>query len=471
MIPVRMFGALERFGNAPALIEDGSGELSYSELVREADGVCSAVPPRSLVFCLCSNTAESVVGYVGLQRAGHVCLMLSAAIEEHRLVDLMRRFPPTYIWAPASRGLSSVASRVVAHGRYELLHTGASSVEMHEDLAVLMATSGSTGSPMMVRQATRNVVANAESIAEGLALTAADRALTTLPMNYTYGLSIINSQLTVGGSLVMSEATVMDRVFWERATSRGVTYFGGVPYTYEMLARLGLKRLKGSSLRMLTQAGGKLSSELVQKVAGECRDAGIDFVVMYGQTEATARMSVLKAEEVPAHPQSIGRPIPGGRFRIVDTEDGHEVAPGEIGELEYTGPNVTMGYAEDALELRRGDDLAGTLLTGDLARQDEQGWFYIVGRRKRFVKLFGNRVSLDHVESHLRELGIESACTGVDDSLFVNVVRGTVTSGLAEAVATFVGVHKKAIQVIEVERIPRSEAGKILYSELEGMKP
>ena len=468
---MRLFDHLEQFGDSPALIEEGAGTLSYLDLAARADEIGAVPPERSIAFCLCSNTTESVVGYVGLQRAGHVCLMLNAAIDVAKLRDLMKQFPPAYMWVPSSAGLSIHGGAVASSGSYELIDTGSDRVEVHPDLALLMATSGSTGSPMMVRQSSRNLSSNAQSIAASLSLTKEDRALTTLPMNYTYGLSIINSQLATGGSIVMSEATVMDRMFWERVSGMGVTYFGGVPYTYEMLARLGLKRLEGSSLRMMTRAGGKLAPELVGKMVEEANKIGVEFIVMYGQTEATARMSVLPASEVMNRPDSIGRPIPGGSFRVVDTVDGREVGTGEVGELEYTGPNVTMGYAQNASELNRDDDFGGTLLTGDLARQDAEGFFYVVGRRKRFVKLFGNRVSLDHVEAHLRENGYESACTGVDDCLCVNVVRGKDTSHLTELVAGFVGVHKKAIKIVEIERIPRSESGKILYSELDVTRP
>jgi acyl-coenzyme A synthetase/AMP-(fatty) acid ligase len=339
---------------------------------------------------------------------------------------------------------------------------------MFDGLAVLMATSGSTGSPMMVRQSSMNVASNAESIVDSLGLTADDRALTTLPMNYTYGLSIINSQLHCGGSLVMTDASVMDRPFWTTAVDSRATYFGGVPYTYEMLARLGVERLRGSSIRMLTQAGGRLNPEVVRRLQSECNSIGIDFVVMYGQTEATARMSVLNSQSVAAKPGSIGRPIKGGSFRVIDPESGREMGFGETGELEYTGPNVALGYAENADHLSKGDEFHGRLLTGDLARFDEDGDFFIVGRRKRFVKLFGNRVSLDHVENSLRELGFENACTGDDDRLTVHVLDADRIDEIRAVTQNLVSVHKSAIVVRLTPDIPRNEAGKILYSSLEG---
>jgi acyl-coenzyme A synthetase/AMP-(fatty) acid ligase len=395
-------------------------------------------------------------------------MMLSASIDELKLRELAVRFKPNFVWAPANRDDAGLGMRVGTYGTYGLFRTADNAPLMSDDLAVLMATSGSTGSPMMVRQTSRNLVSNASSIIESLQLTSDDRALTTLPMNYTYGLSIINSQLQCGGSLVVSDASMTDRAFWSHALDLRVTYFGGVPYTYEMLARLGVKRFKGSSVRMLTQAGGRLAPDLVLKMHSECKEVGIDFVVMYGQTEATARMSVLPSESVPDKPSSIGRPIPGGSFRVIDPESGREMGVGETGELEYSGPNVTLGYAENAQHLSNGDEFGGRLLTGDLARFDEDGDFFIVGRRKRFVKLFGNRISLDHVENHLRESGFENACTGVDDRLTVHVLDADHIDVILSIVQNLVTVHKSAIVIRTTQRIPRSDSGKILYSELEG---
>jgi len=351
--------------------------------------------------------------------------------------------------------------------RYQLVRTSAVVHQLHADLTLLMGTSGSTGSPVMVRQSVMNLESNSRSIIQSLGLSRDDRAVTTLPMNYTYGLSIINSQLLAGGSVVMSESTLMDRTFWDQIEVHQPTYFGGVPYTYEMLNRIGLKKLGGSSVRMLTQAGGKLSSNLVSKIANESKDLHIEFCVMYGQTEATARMSVLPSNEVIQHPESIGRPIPGGTFKVVDLDSGVEVRTGEVGELVYSGPNVAMGYATSSNDLGREDEFNQLLHTGDLAKFDNKDLVYIVGRKKRFIKIYGNRINLEDVDNFLNRNGYEAVCTGKDDDLIVNVVPSSTKKTLAEEVARFLGVHKSSITVREIDYIPRNDSGKILFSEIE----
>lgn len=413
---------------------------------------------------------ESVVGYVGVIRAQHVGLMLSAKIDEQKLLNLIESFQPNYLWLPTASPIVVEYKTVFTYGRYQLVEISSEKWEMHINLALLMGTSGSTGSPMMVRQSSMNLLRNAESISQSLKLNSSDCALTTLPMNYTYGLSIINSQLHVGGSVVMSEATMMDRQFWNQVRDSGATYFGGVPYSYEMLNRIGVKRLKDSSIRMLTQAGGKLSNDLVTKLATTCRELGIAFHVMYGQTEATARMSVLSSENVLEHPSSIGQPIPDGMFRILDLDSERELPPGEVGELEYRGPNVTMGYASCVSDLQKADELAGVLRTGDLATVDTDGFYYIVGRRKRFIKLLGNRVNLDDIDNFLATHGYETASTGNDDHLTVHAVNPGEHEVLIKLICDFLSVHKTVLEIRDVVLIPRTEAGKVLFSMLDEEK-
>lgn len=462
---MRLFDALDLHGDNPALIDANGQVITYQELVEIADSLVRPIGQRQLIFCLCSNSVESIVGYVGLQRAGHVCVMLTSSIEPERFGELARMFRPNYVYAP-SEVMSDLGLEQLYGGNshtFGLLSD--SMVAMNPDLALLMTTSGSTGSPMMVRVSYANLISNAESIALSLGLTAQDRALTTLPMNYTYGLSIINSQLHVGGSIVVSNASLMDRQFWNLVANSGATYFGGVPYTYQMLERIGLRRLAGSTLRMLTQAGGRLDPDAVLRIHGELSNAGIELNVMYGQTEATARMSVLRSADVPEHPWSIGEPIPGGELRVVDPDTGEEVDDGEVGELEYQGPNVTMGYALSSTDLIHGDTFGTTLRTGDLARRESDGFLRIVGRRKRFVKVFGNRVNLDDVEKMLNDEGVECACTGIDDLISVHVVSPGRTD-IQDVAARYIGANRNAVIVRVVGNLPRAESGKILYAEL-----
>jgi acyl-coenzyme A synthetase/AMP-(fatty) acid ligase len=338
--------------------------------------------------------------------------------------------------------------------------------ELHDDLALLLTTSGSTGSPKLVRLSYRNIQSNAESIAEYLEITAEDRAITTMPMSYTYGLSIINSHLIKGATIITSELSLVERKFWDIVKNLKPTTFGGVPYIYEILKKLRFKQMLLPSLRYITQAGGKLSQELVEEFRDICKEKGIRFIVMYGQTEATARMSYLPYENSFEKSRSIGIAIPGGKFWI-ENENGEIIETSETkGELVYQGENVSLGYAESPADFVKGDENNGILRTGDIAYRDADGFYYIVGRKKRFIKIFGNRVSLDETESllqsHFSDTNI--ACSGIDDKMYIFIVNELLKENIQKFLTERTGLNTTAFKIVVIQVIPKNESGKTIYT-------
>jgi len=219
----------------------------------------------------------------------------------------------------------------------------------------------------------------------------------------------------------------------------------------------------------MTQAGGKISPELHKKFAEFAKRTGRRFVVMYGQTEATARMSYLPHEKSLEKCGSMGIAIPGGQFSLIDV-DGAEITENEVtGELVYKGDNVMLGYAESGADLIKGDENGGVLVTGDMAKRDNDGYYYIVGRKKRFLKIYGNRVNLDEAELLVKtEFGIECACSGVDDKMTVYLTDEAVVQGVRKFIAEKTGLHLSAFEVKLIGAIPKNDAGKTQYSALEG---
>ena len=304
---------------------------------------------------------------------------------------------------------------------------------------------------------------------EYLNITGEDRAITTLPMHYTFGLSVIQTHLMQGATIVLTEATIVQPEFWKLIDKHQVTTFAGVPYTYEMLKKIRFLRMKVASLRYLIQAGGKLGKELHYEMATSCAEKGIKFIVMYGQTEATARMSYVPADHAIDKAGSIGIAIPGGKFWVEDTEGNKITETGTAGELVYQGENVTMGYAQCKEDLERGYDQGDILHTGDMACFDDDGYYYIVGRKKRFLKLFGNRVNMDEVEGLLKKIGLECAVCGEDDHMKICVV-GQDNKEIAEKyIDEHTSVPRFGYTVHVIEEIPRNDSGKVQYSELENM--
>lgn len=464
-----MMWRFDRFGEAVALIDERGQRLTYAELDAEAGALCAAIGGRCLTFNLCRNAIGSALGYAAMLEGGIVPALLSADLDAGLLRTLYEAYRPKYLWAPADvawEGCEPVYERF----GYRLLQTPfGGETRLHPELALLLTTSGSTGSPKFVRQSYRNIRANTDSIVQYLGLTAEERPITTLPMNYTYGLSILNSHLDVGATVLLTDQGVAQRGFWSFFQREGATSFGGVPYTYEMLDRMRFTRMELPTLRTMTQAGGKLLPELHQKFARWCRDTDRRFIVMYGQCEATARMAYLPWEKSLEKVGAMGVAIPGGRFELIGADGSVIASPGVTGELRYYGDNVTLGYAECASDLAKGDERGGVLETGDMAQMDGDGYFTIVGRKKRFLKLFGNRVNLDEAERMLKAAFSESecACGGTDDRLTIFSTDEARLSEMRAYLAEKTGLNQAGFHTRWLPAIPKNDAGKTLYRELE----
>jgi len=331
----------------------------------------------------------------------------------------------------------------------------------------LLTTSGSTGSPKLVRLSLENIESNATSIAEYLSISSDDRPVTVLPMNYSFGLSIINSHLIKGATMLLTGRSLMEKEFWTFLKKEKATTMSGVPYTYEILKRLRFFRMDLPSLTTMTQAGGKLHIELNREFTEYCHANNKRFFVMYGQTEATARMSYLQHEYGLTKLGSIGFAIPGGEFELID-ENGVVVHESNtVGELVYRGKNVSLGYAECGEDLCKGDENFGILKTGDLAKRDSDNFYFIVGRKKRFIKIFGNRVNLDETERLLKNFIIDCACTGSDDKMVIYITETNREMDVKQYLSSKTGINHSAFIVRQIDAIPKNSSGKTIYANLE----
>lgn len=439
---------LQAWGGATALVLDDGRSIQFSELADMADHFAASLPAEVRLLAVeARHRLEALVAYLGALRAGTPVLMHAASAAA---IHVNNRYRPDARYAPdaAGQGWSlDVAPTPWAR-------------EPHPELALLLSTSGSTGSPKLVRLSARALEANARSIAGYLELTEADRAVTNLPLSYSYGLSVLNSHLAVGASTVLTELSVADRAFRTVLETRGVTNLAGVPHSYELMQRSGLLADLPPTLRTLTQAGGRMSPELVARVAAQTRAR---LFVMYGQTEATARMAYLPPEDLARHPGAIGRAIPGGELWIED-ERGARAALGEVGELVYRGPNVMMGYAVEREDMA--DPPAPDVLrTGDLAVEIEPGVFSVAGRKSRFVKPFGLRIGLDDLEARCREAGAEVHAAG-DDSLVVIAATSPADIERAREALGRLKLPDGLVEFLRAPAAPRVLGGKVDYPRL-----
>ena len=472
------FSDLERFADRTALIASDGQQYSYKCLLEYGDAVAQQAAERSLVFLIGSNTPQCIAGYVGFIRRGVVPVLINHTVSQEMIDQLIDAYKPEYVFRPNVDFNEYELSQLASSPNGESVTTlplvaslppfnQPCNSQLYPELGLILTTSGSTGSPKFVRLTYENLFSNAESIAQYLEIAPDDRAITTLPMTYSYGLSIINSHLITGACIILTDAPIIGKDFWTLFKEQNPTTFGGVPFVYDMLKKLRFARMNCPSLKYITQAGGHLSAELVKEFEDICKQKGIKFIVMYGQTEATARMAYMPWDKLEGRENSIGIAIPGGEFFLIDDNGAVIDQPDVPGELCYRGPNVSLGYATCREELANGDDNGGVLHTGDVAKRDAEGFYYIVGRKKRFLKIFGNRVNLDEVQTLLLKRGIEAACVGKDDAMKVYVVTGTDCNAVRQLLAELTHLNLSAFTVLNIDAIPRNDAGKILYSKLE----
>ncbi len=441
---------LAAYGDRTALLGHGAGPgLTYADLAARVRAFAARLgAPRRLVLVEGANHADAVVAHLGAIEAGCPVLLTGPAAAP----GLAAAYDPDVSWSRAE-GLRE--------------HRAEPAVDLHPDLAVLMSTSGTTGSPKLVRLSAANLLANAGAIVDYLGLTTADVAPTVLPMHYCYGLSVVHSHLLVGASLLLTEDSVVDASFWAAARAHRITSLAGVPYTFELLDRVGFAEMDLPHLRYLSQAGGRLAPQDVRRYARLGRERGWELFVMYGQTEATARMAYLPPLLAESAPETIGIPVAGGSFTIEPLPERPLAGPAdpEVGELVYHGPNVMLGYAECPAELALGRTVT-ELRTGDIGLQREDGLFEVVGRRSRVAKVFGLRLDLDHAEKVLAARGVVAAAADGGDRLVLAVCSGAAPvdgAAVAALVRDELGLPSSGLRLVTPPDMPRLPNGKPDY--------
>lgn len=435
---------------APILSDDNSeawvtvGELrALSEAWRDR-----LASPRMLAFHYISNTVEGVAQLLGAASAGHVVALLDPKLPARAKADLAARYRPGIILDDDTEPLQGTLS------------------DLHPDLAVLLSTSGSTGSPKFVRLSASNLASNARAIAEVLDIRSHEAGCGHLPLHYSYGLSVLTSHLSAGAPLHLTERGFLDPDFWPQMKRWRIAHLPGVPFHYNTLRRFGFAKLDLPELRVMTQAGGALDVR-IRKMAHDYMDArGGRFHVMYGQTEAAPRITTLAHEGFAEHAETVGSALPRGRIEII----GANGAPCVEGEVIYYGPNVMMGYAENPADLARGDDMGGRLATGDIGSLDEDGCLTITGRVKRMGKLAGLRVNLDEVERALIGLGEDFAVVDKGEMLMIyhlpNADPGALKERALKQLSDRFTLPKTAYRFKQVDGFPRTSRDKIDYQAL-----
>lgn len=451
-----------------ACIDDSGETLTYGDLCSFCEEFDKQIGHRMLIFILAQNCNASLLGYVAALNNHIVPLVISSNTDKELYGRFVTMYSPEYIWAP--RDLENLQGYEICYSNrdYSLYRTGLTSPALHPDLSMLLPTSGSTGSPKLVRHSYLNLEANATNVGGIFKIDENHRTMAVLPMHYTMGRSVIDSHLKAGAILLLCKKSLLDNVFWKRLKEERATSFTGVPYSFEILTKMRFQHMDLPDLQIITQGGGKLSEDLFQSLATYAQDKGKQFIATYGQTECSARMAYLPAVLAMDKTCSIGIAEPNTRLSIID-ENGVETFEGEAtGEMVFRGENVTMGYAVCAEDLLKGDENNGVMYTGDVARRDTDGCYFIIGRMKRFLKIFGLRIALDEIENLVKSSfkNTDIVCSGTDEVLKVFVTNKKEIDAIKEFISEKTHLFHKNIKIMHIEVIPRNEAGKILLNQL-----
>ncbi|ALS33329.1 hypothetical protein PTRA_a2216 [Pseudoalteromonas translucida KMM 520] len=435
--------------NSIAAVESDQ-KITYSLLIEKAEGIASKLgSQRSLILLECTPSIDWLISYVAILLGKHVALMLPPNNEE-MASRLGEAFDANFI-IKTTNGI-------------DVEKLSSKKVNLHEDLCLLLSTSGSTGSPKCVKLSYDNIEANTVSIIEYLGIDKQDIGIVNLPTNYSYGLSIVNTHLFCGATIGFNTHAIYTKEFWNFCKEQNATSFAGVPHNFDLLSKINYQQLIPSSIKYFTQAGGKLATNIVSEFASFAKARGCKFFVMYGQTEASPRMSYLPPDMCESNPNSIGIPIPRGEFKVVDDKN-KELPPGEQGELIYNGPNVMMGYAIEKDDLKK-DKETFELKTGDIAKKSLDGLYFVTGRMSRFIKVFGNRISLDQIEVMCNEQHFDAICTGVDEKLLIVTRQESKINHINEYFQQHLKLPKSSIKVVFKKEFPTLDTGKFDYNSI-----
>lgn len=441
---------LSGFGSRSALVFDDGLTISHEELDRMAERLRARMDPNwRLVAIEMGASAHAVAALMACLKSGIAAVLLPDG--EVELSSVRRRFSPDAVFRQVGQRWCF---------REEMQR---SDIPVHPDLAIVLVTSGSTGEGKAVRISRDALASNSGQIVRGLSLRPEDRALLTLPLHYAYGLSVLMSHLSLGASVYMPMRSILDAGFAEAMSIARPTNLPGVPFTFELLERAGLSDLP-SSMRFACVAGGRMDPDRVLDWNERMQARNGRFYVMYGASEATARMSLIDVSVAPEAATSIGIPVDGGRFEVIDEAGVPIIEAGVEGELRYYGPNVMMSYAERRDDLAVGQ-LLDSLMTGDIGFRREDGLYQIVGRKSRFSKICGIRLGHDALEAAMAKRQLPCAIMGDDTCITAFHERGK-TDDYVAALACLTGLGRRRLNAIRLDRIPRLPNGKVDYSSL-----
>ena len=438
--------------NKSSFILDDNNKYSYFDLQKDFTKFESLKLSNGLVINICDNEFGFLSGYISFLNLRFSQLLVDNDTSEKYLFDIIKIYKPKYIFAPKQKTIFLKKIMILENKNYKLYKLDYKLYPIHKNIALLLSTSGSTGSKKFVKLSFNNILDNTKNICKYLKLTKSDSTITTMSPAYSYGLSIINSHLLKNAKIVLTKKKIVEKKFWEIFKKNNITNFNGVPFIYEVLIKLGLDVFNTKSLKFFTSAGGMIDNHKLEKIIEFCEKKNFLFFSMYGQTEASPRISYIEYPKNKKKLGSIGKPIPGGKLSLKKKE------------LIYKGKNIFCGYAENNQDLSKIIKYK-YLSTGDLGFK-KKGFYYLTGRKKRILKIFGYRISLDELENEILNSGHKCAIKGTDEKLLVFYEKKYSMKWILDYFVKQNKIPKNKIIFKNIKKIPMTSNNKINYNKL-----
>lgn len=458
---------LAKYSNKVAIVSEDK-KITYRNIYNFTKDLYSKTQSRKLILFVCDNSLSSYLGYISFIFNNDIQIILDET-NKNNYLEILNKYKPNYIWCKKRiiTKLKKNLKSVFNFSDYHLFKYNNKDIEIHSDLLLLCTSSGTTGNPKFIKQSFKNIKSNTKSIIEYQNLNSSYTSITTLPLSYTYGMSCINTLLAVGGKMVVTKNSIIQREFWDLFKNNKINIFNGVPFTYKILKKLKYFN-KPNNIKIFTQAGGKLSNEMQLDISTFCKKNKSKFFIMYGQAEATTRISYLPNLFNMKKIGSVGIAVKGGQIQIRDENMKLIRKKNKIGDIFYKGPNVFMGYSFSKIDLIRDYKWKKGLDTGDIGRLDEDNFLYITGRKKRFAKLYGLSINLDDIERIILQVykTVDLAVISENNKIKIFYNNKKLKLKIIKLIVNKININQNSFELFFLKKMPKLYNDKTDYENL-----
>lgn len=466
---MQLFKSFKKYKNNIAIIDQEFTNLSYKKVLKEIDKIKKNVKKKSLILIISENSLGSLLAYIFCITNNHPAIIIDSKTSNQNILKILKNYQPNYVFLNKKKENILKKNCTIKYNFFDqilLKNKKYKKIKLNKNLSLLLSTSGSMGSIKFVKLSKSNLKHNTDSIIKYLKINSNDCSITNLPISYSYMLSVINTHLEVGASIIISKYSLIEKKFWEILKNSKITSFNGVPYTYEILNKIGFKNIKIDSLKYLTHAGGKIEKNKLKEIIKFCIKNNLQFFSMYGQTEASPRISYLKPKFSKKKIGSIGKAIPGNKIYIADHLGKRISKPYIEGEIICEGKNIFMGYSRNYDDLKDPNQENFKLKTGDLGFFDKDRFFYVTSRISKIAKIFGNRIDLGALEDLMNLKGYKIACLSDNEKIFVFFDQKFNKKKLINAISKITNLNIGSFELNKLKNFPRTSNNKISYNKL-----